>query len=75
MRAHAAGFIDTSCEWRTIADNDRGGPDPERVGGAANALLRGGGLGTKISSHVNNRSGARRAARSTPRRGGRLTAD
>lgn len=41
-------LIDERSEWRTFADKDKEGGDPNRVGGPVNALLRDGGLSTMI---------------------------
>ena len=45
-------LISDQSEWRTFADNDRGGPDPNRVGQAAHYLLSDGGdLSTTIGDN------------------------
>lgn len=43
-----AHCIDERSEWRTFADSDKAGSDPNRVGGPTNPLLQGGGLATVI---------------------------
>ena len=41
-------FIDETCEWRTFADTEKDGNDPNRVGSASNPLLTNTHLSTTI---------------------------
>jgi hypothetical protein len=43
-----AHVIDERSEWRTFADKDGNGADPNRVGGPVNPLLSDGGMSTMI---------------------------
>lgn len=49
-------IVDTRSEWRTFSNDDTSGADPCRVGEAANPLLNGSQLDTKIEFQPGNKS-------------------
>lgn len=57
-------IVDTRSEWRTFSNDNRSGPDPSRVGDAANPLLNGAQLETKIQQKPGHSGSALQRAQS-----------